>query len=173
MIVEIVKVDGPKSEAGKGGKAYQIIEVAYKDEAGRIQGKKLVSFQNPTVFDAFSKAQSGERFDVTSEKVGNFWNWTGVGPAGAAASVPTGSKPTSGGKVIGNNYETAEERKEKQRVITKLAVLNTAVAFLTATGDKKASKETVVESAEFFEKWVIDKPSAIKALASIEEDIPY
>ena len=44
MYLEIVKVE-PVQSIAKGNNVYQTVDVAYKNQDGKIQGKKLVSFQ--------------------------------------------------------------------------------------------------------------------------------
>lgn len=65
-----------------------------------------------------------------------------------ANNVSNPMRAAVGGKVIGNNYETAEERKVKQRLIVRQATINAAVALKT-----KGFDDTVA-LAEQLESWV-------------------
>jgi len=188
VFVEVIQVQGPTNASGKGGKAYQVLEVAYKDQAGRVQGKKLLSFQNPDVFKLFSTAQQGDKFDVNSEKVGDFWNWTRADVAfdvpaspAASSSSPARQTPGTAGKVTGSNYETPSERAVNRERIGRQAALNTATAILTAT--KKAfSVDDVLGVAGTLEQWVhrdssakegqMSLPKAMRAISELENDIP-
>jgi hypothetical protein len=172
MQIEIVKVEKPQQGATKNGKAYQTVEVAYK-AGGKIFGKKLVDFNAPEVFKTLVSAESGAKFDITTEKNGEYVNWVGI--AGSSGDAPEATEkrsyPQAGGKVTGSNYETSAERAEKQKVITRLAVLNTAVALAQLNG-KKASRDSVVEDAEFFEKWAKGQKNPVKELIDMQDDLP-
>lgn len=179
MLIEVVKVEPIQQLMGKNNKPYQSVEVVYKDASGKIGGKKLMSFQAPEVFQKLSRAMSGEKFNVRSEKVGQYWNWTGFEDAAAQQATTSesswGSVSRPPGKVVGSNYATKEERDQKDQRISRLAVLNTAVALAAANGDKKATPDTVIEVAEKFEKWVT-REAAVgdpKDLSNIDDDIPY
>jgi hypothetical protein len=183
LFVEVIQVSPPKSEVNKRGNAYQVLELAFKDQAGKVSGKKLLSFQNQDVFNTFTKAKQGDKFNVTSEKVGDFWNWTAVEPAGelsggegAGTSTPQ-TKPHApvGSRVTGSrDFETASERAARQRSISRQAVLNTAVAFVSAIGDKKATQDDILRLAGNFEDWVnrTNEAKVAPSRVTIEEEIP-
>jgi len=186
MFVEVIQITGPRNEVNKKGNAYQILEVAFKDQAGKVNGKKLLSFQNPEVFNFFAKAKQGDKFNVTSEKVGDFWNWVGVESTTGFSAGPqtsSGSPQNQGQTSVGSRlaredrYETPEERALNRLRIGRQAALNTAVEFFKAAG-KKPVQDDVIETAAAFERWVHrDSSGAAKAPSSnhvsLEEDIPY
>jgi hypothetical protein len=173
MYLEIVKVE-PVQSIAKGNNVYQTVDVAYKNQDGKIQGKKLVSFQNKDVFDAITKAQSGDKFNITVEQNGKFWNWVAIAPATSAPTSVYGKPAT--GKVVGSNYETAAERARRQLIISRQAVLNTAIAFFEMT-KQKVNLDDVLHTAAALEAWVRRPDGELRqqaedAVRDITEDIP-
>jgi hypothetical protein len=172
MRIEIVNIIPPRQEQ-KGNGTYQVLEVAYKNDAGKVQGKKLVSFNFPEVFDALSKANRGDIYDIEVVKDGKYWNWKGAAKSDGTTAAPAGEVSRPVGRVTGSNYETADERKHKQKLITRQASINAAIAFAEAVGDKKATPATITETAAFFENWVTRPDTPMEAVQKLQDDIPY
>lgn len=156
MIIQVLNVE--VSKASKGGRAWETAEVSYKDENGKVNAKKLMSFNNADVFSSFKSASPGHRFDVQSVKNDKgFWDWVGVREVSGAAEAP---QPATGGAVVSgkaNTYndprETKEEREKKQQTITRQACLNTSVAsFGTAASEQDV--EAFITRARVFENYV-------------------
>src|SRR2546429_2230137 len=144
--IEVLSVTGPIKNQ-KGQKSWNVFEVAYKKD-GKIEGKKILDFGNPEVYKLVGQAKQGEVYTVTSEKINDFWNWTGFtksepgtaqAPQASAPSPAESSKGTktpegrtnsgSSGRVTGSNYETPEERARKQRFIIRQSSLTTALTY--------------------------------------------
>ena len=92
MKIEIVNV--VVENKGK----YQMANVSYKTEDGKVEGKKIASFTFKEVFKALSQSQTGDIFDVESQKNDKgYWDWTFV-KAAVKNTAPTssGSSPTVG-----------------------------------------------------------------------------
>lgn len=156
MIIEIIDVGTPESvKTGKG--QYQTLQVSFKNEQGQVQGKKLMSFSNPSVFKEIQGFSKGDRVDVATVKEGDYWQWKAIAKEGEALPKVEGAKPASsgGGKVIGSNYETAEERARRQVYIIRQSSLSTAVELL---GSGKSVKD-VIDTAKQFEAYVFSKES--------------
>jgi len=178
MRIEIVNVIPPKTEQ-RGNSSYQVLEVAYKDEQGRVSGKKIMSFADPAVFETLSKSNRGESYDIKAVKEGKFWNWKdasksdgSVSPT-AAKSPSTGFTPTTG-RVTGSNYATQAEREWQQTRIGRQACLNSAIALAVSNGSK-LKLEAIVADAEKLEAWVNRRDAKKEAVAAIEamaDDIP-
>ena len=157
MIIEIIDVGSPESvKTGKG--QYQTLQVSFKNEQGQVQGKKLMSFSNPTVFKDIQGYAKGDRVDVLTVKEGDYWQWKsidkeGEAPPRAAAPASTGG----GGKVIGSNYETAEERARRQVYIIRQSSLGTAVELLGSG----AAVADVINTAKQFEAYVFSKEAEL------------
>jgi len=169
MRIEIVTVDGPRQEQ-VGNNTFERLEVAYKDSTGKVQGKKLVNFKNQAVFEALSSAKRGDFFEVKAEKDGKYWNWTEISSAvaGPVASGGGAGAGGHGGRVMGSNYPSAEERSWTQTRIGRQACLNTAVAIAAS---ERASTEDVLSIAEQLEVWV-NRAKAVDGIKSMEDDIP-
>jgi hypothetical protein len=157
MIIEIIDVGSPESvKTGKG--QYQTLQVSFKNEQGQVQGKKLMSFSNPTVFKDIQGYAKGDRIDVLTVKEGDYWQWKAIDKEGEAPPRAEAPKSTGGGgKVIGSNYETAEERARRQVYIIRQSSLGTAVELL----GQGASVDAVVKTAKQFEAYVFSKEAEL------------
>lgn len=151
MIIEIIDVGAPESvKTGKG--QYQTLQVSFKNEQGQVQGKKLMSFSNPAVFKDIQGYAKGDRVDVATVKEGDYWQWKAIVKEGEALPKVEGAKPasTGGGKVIGSNYETPEERAKRQVYIVRQSSISSAIELL-GTGK---SVGDVLATAKQFEEYV-------------------
>ncbi len=186
MRIKIVNVDITSKDNGKG-RTYEIAEILY--QAGDRKNEfKLVSFTNPAGFALIKAATKGQEFDVTITKNENGYNqWTDIKPAGAESSVPTtgpqqytDNKPKSFGSATGRDFETKEERQQRQVLIVRQSSLTNAIAVLT-TGSKAApDPEAVKKLAQDFVDFVFqtdakkfDNVETPVGLMDMEDDIPY
>lgn len=170
--IEVLSVSEPSFvKTARGG--YNTIEVAFKNQkSGKVEGKKLVDFNNQTVFAAVKELKTGQVVKVVSEKGENdkFWNWTSIGGSGsdsestdegagkstaqsddAAQRADAGRNRSGTGRVTGSNYETPEERARRQVYIVRQSSLTAASGILGAG----AELEAVIEMAEKIEKWAL------------------
>ena len=174
--VEIINVQSSTKPAKNG--TYTQLDVAYKRlDTGKIEGKKIMSFTNKDVFSTLSKATTGNIFDVTTEKVGEYWQWIEVSAAsgGSAASDAPQAKSFSS-PAPKSTYETAEERAKRQILIVRQSSLAQAVDILSVNpGKDKLQLEEVLHLADKLVDWVFNnetsKPISMK-LEDMEDDIP-
>lgn len=178
--LEILNVGTPVfTKTARGG--YNSIELAYKNHTfeGKVEGKKLVDFNDKAVFAFIKDLVMGDKIVVTAEKGDNdqYWKWVAVekadGSVGAGSpaspqssgsgessqaqsSSPTKVAGSGVGRVTGNNYETAEERAKKQVYIVRQSSIANAIAFASATGPTTTS--SIIELAKQFEAYVLEKP---------------
>jgi hypothetical protein len=155
-----------KSESGR---TFQQLEVAYKNEQGQPQLKKLISFSNPNVFKAAKDWVKGDVVNVTTvknEKTG-YWDWIGLEGDGIVAENKPASAAT-GARVTGSNYETKEERAARQVFIIRQSSLSTAVELL---GQGKSVAD-VIATAKQFEAYVFSKAEGADAINELQDDIP-
>jgi hypothetical protein len=182
MQIQIIDVGTPNTKPSKNGRSYQEIEVTYKSQDGKVTSKKLMSFSNPSVFKTVSTLNKGDTVEVTTEKVGDYWQWTAINQGGAAPmqqTQSTGAGTSSGStRVTGSNYETKEERAARQELIVRQSSLSAAVSILTV-GSKSVDKDAVKTLAQELADWVFQKDNT-KTVASIDaeleefkDDIPY
>jgi len=154
------------------GRTFQQLEVAYKNEQGQPQLKKLISFSNPNVYKAAKTWVKGDVVNVTTvknEKTG-YWDWVGLEGDGAVGEIKQASATvgtSTGTRVTGSNYETKEERAARQVYIIRQSSLSTAVELL---GQGK-SVEEVINVAKQFENYVFSKDKGIDAINELEDDI--
>jgi hypothetical protein len=170
MLINIVDVGAPNTHAAKNGRSYQSIEVTYKNEQGQVANKKLMSFSNPSVFNYIKELTKGTQVNVTTTKDANgYWQWTGIGGDGSVTTPE--SKPATGGRVTGSNYETKEERAARQILIVRQSSLSSAVELL-GTGKSVAD---VIATAKQFEAYVFGSeanPTKEVNFDDLEDDIP-
>jgi hypothetical protein len=178
MQISVIDVGQPTTHAGNNGRSYQMIEVAYKNESGQIQQKKLFSFRNPDVFKSAQTWEKGQAIHVQAEKnEKGYWEWIGLGEAAANSSPsPTASKPSGNTRVTGSNYETKEERAARQVMIVRQSSISSAVSALTASNNVPSS-EDILSLAKQFEDFVMSNETtpnkADGGVDNFEDDVPF
>ena len=153
MLITLVDVSTPQvTKTAKG--QYQAIEVSYKNEQGQIQGKKLMSFSNPTVFKAIQEFAKGDILNVEAVKDDQgYWQWKAVQKSDGSEPVPTARPASTGGKVTGSNYETPEERAKRQVYIVRQSSISSAIDLLKSNGND-VKVDNVLEVAKQLENYV-------------------
>ena len=162
-VIQIVSVGPTEEKQGKTGKTYAQVEVFYKNEAGKAMSKKIMNF-NRDVFPTVAKAQSGEFYDVTTEKKGDFLEWVRIakaegGKAAQAAAAPT---RTWGG---GKSDETDVR-------IARSVALKAAIDYLATCASGKADKspQAVLQHAVQFEVYLTQGAGGILE-KKLEEEV--
>ena len=148
--------------ASKTGKTFEQLEVAYKNDQGQTQSKKLVSFSNPEVFKVAKTWEKGAVVDIKAiknEKTG-YWDWIGFGQGDAPVATTTGS--TAPTRVTGSTYETKEERAARQILIVRQSSISSAVELL---GPGKSVAD-IIATAKQFEEYVFGQEN------NTDEDVP-
>lgn len=172
MQITVIDVGTPNTHAAKNGRSYQSLEVTYKGVDGKVGNKKLMSFTNPTVFKAAQEWSKGTVVDVTTQKDDQgYWQWTGLGTGESQVAQSPSAAPAT--RVTGSNYETKEERAERQKLIVRQSSLSNAIAILTV-GAKEIKKEQVFALASELNDWVFNQPSNGQAanFDDFKDDIP-
>jgi hypothetical protein len=181
MLITVVNVDITTTPAKGKGRPWSTAEVAYKNERGEIKSWKVISFANPQVFDAIKEAKNGDQFDITLGKTTGkdgqeYTAWTSATKADGATAV-TGNGPAAKpvGKVVGSNYETAEERAFRQRLIVRQSSLTAALGYYNHPSNHKANvtEQDVMALADQFSAWVFAKPDLFDEPNDNLDDIPY
>ena len=148
--------------ASKTGKTFEQLEVAYKNDQGQTQSKKLVSFSNPEVFKVAKTWEKGAVVDIRAiknEKTG-YWDWIGFGQGDVPVATTTGS--TAPTRVTGSTYETKEERAARQILIVRQSSISSAVELL---GPGKSVTD-IIATAKQFEEYVFGQEN------NTDEDVP-
>lgn len=134
----------------KGKNGYNKLTVVYTSN-GKNSTKTLMSFTNPAVFAAMKDAVSGSSWEVDVKKNGEYWDWVAVKPANAE---PAKAAAPTAGRVTGSNYETPEERKQRQLYIIRQSSINNAIETLAHANDSMLSYHHVLEVAQVYVDWV-------------------
>lgn len=163
-IIQIQEVTVEFVKKGKAG--YNVANVVY-DDGGKNYTKKIMSFANPAVFDAVKNAKVGETYEVKVVKEGEYYNWAALTPVNNARAANAEVKPGSG-KVVGSNYETAEERKLKQLYIIKQSSISNAIEYHKNDGEVQI--EDILATAQQFVDFVY---GVNENLEKVDADIPY
>jgi len=141
----------------KGRNKYQVANVVYAYN-GDTRTQKIMSFANPDVFKAIQSFSPGDALEVALTKnEQGYTNWAKVQGLGSGNTMPNKAAP-AGGKVVGSNYETAEERKIRQMYIIKQSSISSAIELLKLNGKTDATAEDVVNLAQEFVDFVYETP---------------
>jgi hypothetical protein len=170
MQITVIDVGQPNTHTAKNGRSYQSMEVTYKGENGNVASKKLMSFANPDVFKSAQTWTKNDTVNVNAQKDDNgYWQWISILGEGESAPVQakTTATPNKSTRVTGSNYETKEERAQRQVMIVRQSSISSAVNVLTAEGKSPSAKE-VLGLAKTFENYVMDN----KTIETMEDDIP-
>ena len=178
-VIQINEVLGKKNN--RGGQ-YNQVEVVYKRE-GKVEAKAFPDFANKDIYDTLKGLEKDGNYTVTTEKVGDFWKWLSVektnnsgvaetdwkvDPVEDAKASVTRSKPA--GKVLGSNYETKDERAQRQKLIVAQSSLSNAIEFAKALEPKGSthSPDDIERVATGFYNFVFS--IATKDLSDIQSD---
>lgn len=157
--LEVIQVKN-ETKVGKNDKPYQVLEIAYKNLGdGKITAKKMTSYGEKSVYEAFVNAKSGEVFTVTSEKVGDFWEWKAVSqtPPGLGAGAGSINKPASmPSKSPVSTYETKEERAQRQVHIAKTSGLSNAITVLSIGAKTPPDTTQILALAQKFTDHILN-----------------
>ncbi len=129
MQIKILSVDPVETRQGPK-KMYRVFKLYYAvDQQSR--NKDIMEFSD--VFKILKVAQPGECYEITSEKKGEFTNWT---RAEKVEGTKTESTSSNGGGSYRSNtvrqgtWETPEERAARQVMIVRQSSISSAVAYL-------------------------------------------
>lgn len=187
MLIQIVNVEITSRAGASGKKGYEQAEVVYKTEYNGkmdVKTKKIMSFANPSVFAVLKSAKTGESYEVTAVKEGEFYQWTNIvkgngeiANASGATSQPATSAPkaaVNGG--FNRDFETKEERTARQQLIVRQSSLGHAVSILTTGAKTPPNVNDVKKLADELVAYVYNAPSLFDMpndLPADDSDIPY
>lgn len=172
MQLDIQVVNVTKSEVtrkdGKG--TYDVLEVIYKNEKdGKVDGKKLMGFAAPKeVFNKLLTSGNGDRFAITMEKNDKgYWDWKEIATqTDTPRAAPSVTNTTN---TVRSNYETADERAQRQVYIIRQSSVASAINFYAG---KDASLTEVLATAKEIVDFVLGKATD-GGLKDMSDDIPY
>lgn len=150
MQIKVTSVEVEKINKGKT--KYEIANVSYQQN-GEARSFKVFSFKNPKVFADIQEVEDGEVIDVASVKGDDgYFQWTKITRGVTEDKAP---QPAAGGKVLGSNYETKEERAIKQVYIIKQSSLTAALKYYELSGAEVFDAGDVMALAQQFTDWVL------------------
>lgn len=186
MIITIVNVSAPESRG-----TYQFVEVVYKDDQGRVNNRKVMSFgKTAQTFKDIQGYSSGEQVEVqTVRETGKdgqpYNNWVAVGPVGSLGTAPAqeaSPRPAANAAPAarsGGNFETPEERAKKQVYIVRQSSIGAAINLLSNGAKVPPNIDAVLNAAKQFENYVfgLDVPTStvkdeVAEFDDFEDDIP-
>ena len=154
MKIQVLDVKA-STKTSAAGKAYQNVEIAYKNiDQGKVESKNITQYSK--VFKAVADATTTMFYDVAISKDDKgYWQWDSfvAGTPGEAAAAPSAgaSKATVAPK---SNYETSAERSQRQVFIIKQSSLTAALKF-AELNKEKPTVAGLLELAQEFTDWVV------------------
>lgn len=166
---------------GEGRKKYgkASVEYTYNGEARR---QNVMSFTNP---DVFKKVQelTGQTVEVEVGKNDKGYSeWRAISASSAGTGNSNQSASTGGAtstRVSGSNYETKEERANRQVLIVRQSSLGAAVETLSTGAKTPPTAAAVLELAQEYVDWVfendlkLNNPSKGGSIEDMSEDLPF
>lgn len=170
MQIEVLSVS--VEDKGK----YKMAEVAYKNQEGKVMGKKLMSFgDGAKAFKLLASASAGEMFTVKAAKNDKgFWDW--VDAEKGAVDLGTTSKPAApaGNATPRSTYETPDERALRQKLIVRQSSITAALELVKLNNPKGGvDPQQVVDVAQFFDNWVWNKAKSTDSIEELKSDVPF
>lgn len=166
--IEIITVTSEENVA-KNGNPYESLVVTFKNlNFGKVEQKKIMPFgESRGVKDALEGAAPGSKWTITRVKNGQYWNWTeasaGVEEQAKGASTMSNNATKPG---YTRDFETKDERAQRQVLIVRQSSLSSAVATLSAGAKGGIDPEAVLSLAERYTQFVfgeddvrVDSPS--------------
>lgn len=159
----------------KGKSRYTIAHVTYTVN-GSNKTYRAMSFANPEVFGAVQKFTQGQELDVTITKNdAGYDNWARVVLADATPTPSAVVAAPTAGKVLGNQYETRDERNTRQLHIVRQSSISNAVNLLTPGAKAPLDVDKVLEVAQQLVDFVYSDNTEDLMAASDSKitDVPY
>ena len=145
------------------GKKYQVCELGYRTEDGKIKGMRIFGFgPMKTVFDVASKAVKDDilaaDFRQNDKGYWEFASLSSTGEKAASAATPTSAQQPVVASRTGN-WETTDERAARQVMIVRQSSISNAINAIPRpdTFDEVDIAE-IIQIAKMFEAYVLDKP---------------
>jgi len=174
FVIKVISVEGPTAVKTAKGQ-YNFLEINYKRD-GKVEGKKIMDFVNKNVYNIVKNVKAGETLTIESAKDSkDYWQWTDVKTGGTVEENTTvtndtpSAAPARGTRITGSTYETPEERKIKQRNITRQFAVNAALKFLEI--NDAATLDAVFSTAQEIEAWVY-REDPVQEIVDMDNDIP-
>ena len=148
--VRFIAIDAEQGTT-KSGKSYDLYTVTFRNLTNdKVESKKVLPFGSREVFSAVAKlAEDGfdkaQAYAISRTKGdAGYWEWTDISRQDGEMKpqVQSANKP---------QYETADERAQRQVWIIRQSSIAAAANLFQGAGDQEA----VLKAAEAFEKFVL------------------
>lgn len=175
MAFKIVIQDFAVETITKGRNSYEKGVVTYTFN-GVNKTQTIMSFANPAVFKEIKNTPSGTTLvvEVTKNDKG-YDQWSSVTRDGATtqATVAAGSTGATT-RIAGSNYETPEERKQRQLFIIRQSSISNAIELLSVGAKVPPKTSDVLGTAQEFVDFVYGIDAALSPQADeATKDVPY
>jgi len=174
--ITIISVSNEFIKKEKGG--YNALTVNFTDERGKTTARKIFDFAAKEVYASLKGASPGQVYEVSEQKnTKGYDEFTSAKPTSEKVAVPP-----AGAAVPKSNYESADERAARQKLIVRQSSVSSAIALLVLQGDKKSTVDNVVQIAKQLEDFVYDRVDAKNAAKTVsaarnddfpDDDVPY
>lgn len=187
MRAKIIKTTAEPQSKGKAN--WTKLNVVFRNlDTDKIDGRNLVSF-NKVAYEALKDAVRDEVYELTEVKNEKGYDEivkvTKLDAGEQSSNAPVASGTQSGnskGSSVGNyttprsNYETPEERANRQVLIVRQSSITAALKFFELTKTKFSSVQDVTGLASDFENYVMNGPAPVKPagllISDMLDDIP-
>ena len=117
---------------------------------GQARTQKILSFANPDTYKALQEFNAGDQAEVTVTKNAAGYNqWAKIEKvSNESTDKQAGAVSPTGGRVLGSQYETREERQTRQLHIVRQSSISNAIAMLTPGAKAPLDVSTVVKVAQ-------------------------
>lgn len=167
---KVVEVEMNAQIEGQKG-VYNGARLSYRDKDNKLVEKTFhenALKYNAALKNGLSQLEKGDNFVAKQEKKDGYWNWTSV----AKGQELTAAKVESKAPASGGNWETAEERKNKQVYIVRQSSITAALNLLSQQGVKKPTVADVCQMAEELKEYVFNGVISTR-IEDMEDDIPF
>jgi len=181
MLITILNVEIQAKTKGKN--QWKEAEIAYKNENGQVQSKKVMSFgAQADGFKLIEKAKSGDVLEIeTVKNEAGYWDWVGGSATNMKGDTQAPASTAKGGasKPYVDNRETQQERALRQVLIVRQNAITNAIVF--GNNNDVSRLDQVLLHAEQIEDWVLrpmveglgQAVKKDKSLVEMEDDIPF
>lgn len=183
MKIQVVNVDVQEGKT-KANKPYEFLDVMFKNLSfdNKAESKKIMPFGSKEVFATLKTAQKGDVFTIVREKDdAGYWQWISILEGDQQVETAKGTPAAAAKQTTAaprSNFETPEERAQRQVLIVRQSCLSNAVEYLNHN-KKNYTQEDLTAFASDLVDWVFNtnntttKPATLPDLEEGDEDIPY
>lgn len=157
-------------------KTYFKLNVVFRNlETDKVDGRNILSFVDKDVYAALKDAQKDDVYELS--EITNDKGYPQVTSATKLAADSVADTAGQSGKVQStpaprSNYETPEERAERQKFIVRQSSLERALDNLSIGAKGPVEVKLIIAQAKEFEDFVFGKLTGMAAIAAMQDDIP-